>query len=175
MWRSYFQEHYGDLASLIGLVVSFLGFIVTIRGVKKARQAAEEAKNAAKEAVARIKAHILANDLAPCLLQIRAIDAASRKQEWGKAVASCDEVRATLSMNRGHPCLIAEERVLICAMCKDIGELLVYFQGLAQSEEKREGSGIKKNVGKPRLEQLHRMIMNLGGILGRLEHENFEV
>ena len=37
--RLYFVEHYGDIASVAGLVISVVGFVVTIIGVEKhARQ-----------------------------------------------------------------------------------------------------------------------------------------
>ncbi len=50
-WRarvySYLVEHYGDIASVVSLFVTFVGFAATIINVRKARRVAEEAQAAA--------------------------------------------------------------------------------------------------------------------------------
>ena len=75
---SYLEEHYGDIASLVGLLVTFVGFLATIQNVKKAKLAAEEARQAAREAVSRIKSQMLISEIASCLGLVRNIDSGSR-------------------------------------------------------------------------------------------------
>lgn len=76
---SYMWEHYGDLASVLGLLISLIGFAITLWTVRKARRAAEEAKHAAREALARIRVQVLANEIGRCLHLVGEIDSACRK------------------------------------------------------------------------------------------------
>jgi hypothetical protein len=53
---SFLSEHWGDIASVAGVVISIVGFVVTIINVarsKRAAQRAEEAANAARESIMR--------------------------------------------------------------------------------------------------------------------------
>ena len=46
---SFFEEHWGDIASVVGLIISIVGFIVTIRNVKRSKTAAQRAEEAATQ------------------------------------------------------------------------------------------------------------------------------
>lgn len=52
------QEHYGNIASVLGLVVSIFGFLFTLIQVRKSRTAAERAQVMAREAVERVSSRL---------------------------------------------------------------------------------------------------------------------
>src|SRR3954452_12284395 len=100
MPQSYLEEHYGDLASVAGLLISVVGFVVTIFGVWKARRAAEEARQAAREAVSRVGSQLLVIEGGVCLQAMRGLDAACRERNWTIAIHYCDEAQTGLARLR---------------------------------------------------------------------------
>jgi hypothetical protein len=93
----YLGEHYGDIASVVGLLITLVGFVVTIINVRKAKRAAEEARRAAREAVLRIGSQLLADEIGTSLQLVREIDAACRERNWTNATYRCDEIRTRLA------------------------------------------------------------------------------
>ena len=111
MRLAYLVEHYGDIASVVGLLVTFVGFVVTIWNVRKAKKAAEEARQAAREAVARVGTQILVNEIGIALELVRQTDAACREANWSGAIFRCDDSRARLAQ-------LLEDRGLEGTECK---------------------------------------------------------
>jgi hypothetical protein len=168
MQLSYLQEHYGDLASVTGLLVSFVGFVVTISNVRKAKMAAEEARRASREAVLRIKHQVLVGDVLACLLHVRKVDSACGDRSWDEALASCDEARTLLSKVSAHEALNEGEKETIAIAVEAFGLLIPYVQKIRSSESERD-------VSAPKRRELHTIITNLSKLQGRLESQTFEV
>ena len=81
MWHPYLTEHYGDLASVVGLILTIVGFVATIWNVRKAKQTAEEARQAAREALSKIGSQILAIEIGTSLELVIQADAACHKKD----------------------------------------------------------------------------------------------
>lgn len=165
---SYLKEHYGDIASVVGLVVTFFGFVATIGNVRKAKRAAEEARKAAREAVSRIKSQVLVTEIASCLQLVRHIDSSCRERNWSEAMKRGDEARTSLSKVRDHQVLDGAEKTSVVSAIEQIGKLLPYVQKIRNDDPERDVSSTK-------MMELHRIIVALGQIQGRLESQNFEV
>jgi hypothetical protein len=52
--NQFLYDHWGDVASVVGVIVSLIGFIITIIGVVGSKRAAKRAEDAAVEARAKI-------------------------------------------------------------------------------------------------------------------------
>ena len=165
---SYLKDHYGDLASVVGLLVTFVGFFVTIWNVRKTKQAAEEARQAAREAVSRIGSQILANEIGSALELVRQTDAACRERNWSGASYQCDEARFRLAQLLNNLELNAAERKLHRVAYEDLGETLTEVHKLQKSTKPQDSS---VQLGK----RLHEMIKILGQIKGRLQSKVLEI
>jgi uncharacterized protein involved in tolerance to divalent cations len=168
MWRTYLLEHYGDLASVVGLVITIGGFVATIRRVRKAIVAAEEAKQAAREAVQRIKLQVLTTEIAACLQRLRSVDSACRDRDWKEALVHCDEARTLISTFRDHHGLSEEEKQSLVVIVDQLGKLIPHIQSLRSKHP-------EKDLTPRRAEEVHTMITTLARLLGRHQTESLEV
>jgi hypothetical protein len=168
MWLSYLNEHYGDVASVVGLILTLVGFVVTIWNVRKAKQAAEGARQAAREAVSRIGSQILANEIGTTLELVRQTDATCRERNWSSAMYRCDEARIRLVPLIESPELRSTERDNLHAAFENFGEMLVVLQALLDMNESKKAP--------PRIaKQLHKILEDLGQIKSRLQTRTLEI
>lgn len=161
MLLPYFREHYGDIASVLGLVVTFVGFAVTIHGVRRARRVAEEA-------LARIKAQLFAENVSVALQTVRQIDSACRSFRWDDVQDRCDDARVALSQLGANQRLLADEVTLVRATLNDLGDLLAHVQKLRKASA-------EKSVPPRFSRRLHNVIAMLGKAQEGRRSETLEV
>lgn len=166
----YLREHYGDIASVFGLLVTFFGFWVTIRRVHHAERAAQEARAAAEEArrlseeiVARL--HV-AEELSTPVECLRGLETACRDRKWSTALVRCDEARGQLIRLCAQPRLNDQERTEVEQAVNFMGELLMYLPKFEADATRR--------ISDKRTRQLHEIIVKLGEAHGRLRLGNEE-
>jgi hypothetical protein len=164
----YLRQHYGDLASVVGLMVSLVGFVATILGVRKAKHAAEDARKAAREAVARIKSQLLSDGIEISIRSFREVDRASRKQDWEVAADQCDEARNRLSRFLIDERLQEHERNTIQVSVDFLGAFLANIHKMSSASP-------PKALPPATSKQIHKAIIGLGRIQGRLQSMTFEV
>ena len=80
----------------------------------------------------------------------------------------CDAARTSLSKIGSHPVLELVERDALAFAIKFLGKFLPYVRKIRDDEPDR-------NVSDQKFHELHKIIVSLGQILGRLESQNFEV
>ena len=167
-FSKYLLDHYGDLASVVGLLVTLGGFAATIKKVRQAQKAAEDAKTAAQEALIRIKAQVLVDEVAQCLQFARTIDRSCRAHQWDDAVEACDEVRTLLAKISEHEVIKIDEKESINTFVDQFGSLIEYLVQIKKDTP-------DANVTKPKSRQLHALITFLGRLQGRLRTQSLEV
>jgi len=163
----YLREHYGDVASVLGLVVSLVGFLVTILGVRKAERAADEARQAAREGVFRVRSQLLSNEIDASIQFLLGIDRACRGLRWDEAVDRCDDARACLARIIPDERLEVAERKAVESAIAFIGGFLPYIQGIRKSIPQKE-------ISKPKSKDLHDHITSVSRISGRLRSVTME-
>jgi hypothetical protein len=159
--RLYLVEHYGDIASVVGLVTTIVGFAVTIHGVRKARRVAEEA-------LSRIKGQLLSDNVAGMLRTFRQLDSACRSARWEEAQDRCDDARVVLAQLGANPRLGEDESTLVHSTLTDLGDLL------AQIHKNRRLSS-QKPIPQRLSRRLHEVITMLGKFHERLRSDTLEV
>jgi hypothetical protein len=164
----YLREHYGDIASVVGLVVSLVGFVATIIGVRKAKRAAEEARRASREAVARIKSQLLSDGIEVSIRLFREVDRACRARNWEVAADQCDEARDRLARFLNDDRLLDDETAIIQASVEFLGNFLPYIDKMRSAKPARDLTPAKSK-------QIHDAITGLGRLQGRLQSMTFEV
>jgi len=168
MLLPYFKEHYGDIASVVGLVITLVGFIATIINVRKAKRAAEDARQAAREAVARIGSQLLVNEIGTSLQLVREVDAACRERNWMLATFRSDEARTRLAT-------LLDNRRLSETELGAMGSILDEFGAILSDIQKLQAASESKPIAQRLAIRLHKIITTLGRIKGRLQSETLEV
>lgn len=163
----YLVEHYGDVASVAGLLISVTGFLVTIHSVRKAKQAAEGARQAARETVARITSQVLTNEIRVALQVVRDLDAACHDRDWYLVIQRCDEARTQLSQLSTSPRLEESERGKLREAPDFLNELMKTAKRLRRSKT-------EKDLSNPMSDRSHDLVTTLSGILGRLQYQALE-
>lgn len=97
-------DHWGDLASAIGLLVAVVGFsvaVVQIRRTRRAAEAAEQAVIATRDVLAR---NLTIADLVRASERIEEVKRLHRERQWQRALDRYHDMRVMLSDVRSrHP------------------------------------------------------------------------
>lgn len=152
----YLREHYGDIASVAGLLITIVGFAVTIWNVTKTRKAVDEG-------LARIKSQVDLSDITQALQVMRTLDSDCRDRVWVSAVKRADEARTLLARLAANPRLTRPEVLDLKATPDHLKALMTAIQRL-----RREGG--LNDLQTVHLNRLHAIVIKLGEILGRLQN-----
>ncbi len=161
---SYLKEHYGDIASVIGLLWT-IAAVVAARGAKRA---AEEAKQAAKESLARIKSQLLALEIERASELVKSIDASCRDQNWSTVLSKCVDFTLLISRVTQHDRLSSSESESLTQAIRIMGDLSTYVQNIR--DDKRE-----RRFASKRYADLHDVIVILGRLQSKLQNLNMEI
>lgn len=156
----YLREHYGDIASVFGLLITIVGFAVTIWKVSKTREAVDEG-------LARIKSQVDLNDINLVLQVIRTLDSACRDRIWVSAVERADEARTLLARLVANPRLTRPELLELEGAPDHLKTLLTAIQRHRREEGLKDLQTVHFN-------RLHKIVTTLGSILGRLQNQALE-
>jgi hypothetical protein len=165
---SYLQEHYGDVASVVGLVVSIGGFVATIIGVGKARKAAEDARQAAREAVSRIGARLVEDEVNVVFKLLTEADVCCGKSDWDACESKCLDARSCLIPLMRNPTLTEPEQSEVSAMIHGLRSVVKDVKRLRTPGNHSKTFDAVRN-------KLHGMVVALGPIMGRFQSRDFEV
>ena len=125
----FLQNHWGDLASALGLAVGALGLAMAAWAALNARSA----KQAAVEARDRIGRSLAATDLERSVALIQRLKLLHRNERWEAALEQYQALRAMLSsiivrhadLEPGERARLVEARTLITSMERQVDEALV--------------------------------------------------
>jgi signal transduction histidine kinase len=162
-----FWSQYGNYASVLGLVTSLLGFGFTIWQVIKSRKAAEEAKMIAREAIRRISYQLFFTQVASASRLGQELQGFIRSKEWHRAIDRTEQLNMLLANLTENTQLSEGERGELSVAIRDLSSVLSRLEAI------REGT--KQPVVPPKMmELLHRIILSLSHLEGRLENISLE-
>jgi hypothetical protein len=79
---TFFSEHWGDIASVVGVGISIVGFIITIINVRRSKNAAQRAEEAALEVRKAISQADVIMELSVVVTTMEEIKRLHRASEW---------------------------------------------------------------------------------------------
>jgi len=91
-----FCDLWGNVASVLGLLVSLIGFWLAIKGITTAKRAAQQAELAAKQAKDRVLSQGTLAHFSSAIAVMEEIIRLQRKKEWGNALDRHSELRRLL-------------------------------------------------------------------------------
>lgn len=165
---AYLFDHYGDLASVFGLMVALIGFRLTLRDVRKAERAAEEARKTAGEAVARLKRQAVALEIGNVIQSLKEVADYCRIKKWPDAIKQCDGLVAQVAKLSDLRRLLREDRDFLQMAVLSISDFQAY---LSTSSERRP----EESLPSKRLAMVSQLIATFSQIQGRIESEMTEL
>lgn len=162
------KNHYGNIASVGGLVVSLLGFTFTLWQVRKSRTAAERAQVMAREAVERVSSRLFFTQIMTAVRLVQEVRSFCRATDWNRAVDRCEQLRIVLAGVVDDSKLHGDERAGVANAIDDMLLIMRHLEGI--------GQGKKSPAIPPRMmETLERIVISLTRIDGRLRTVALEV
>ena len=93
----FLQDNWGDLSSVLGVVVSTVGLVWAVRVAGGARSAAQEAEKAARKTTDRIGREMVVADLASAVALIQRLKLLHRDARWDAALEQYQALRSMLA------------------------------------------------------------------------------
>ena len=138
--------HWGDVASVAGLVASIIGFILTIRVARHAEDAAQQANTAATAAKRSIMAANALVDFASAMAIMEEIRRLQREGAWRILPDRYAALKqALMALRSEHPSLTDAQQTAIQASLMQVREIEQKVERAL--EQKADPSGVAKMNG----------------------------
>jgi hypothetical protein len=158
-----FCHQWADVATVIGLAVTFIGFAITLWGLWRVRAAT-------REAVGKIGAQLLSIETTVLLRLVTEARDAGRDGHWARAIDRCQQARLIAVPLAHNAHLLKVERDALRKMDADLRIVVQYI------ENKRLAPGAPAgNLPDAKKRTLDQMVTTLGNIQGRLQSAAMEV
>ena len=172
---------FGNVASVLGLLVSLVGFMLTIWTVlqtqrmskdaqEKIQKAFSEAQEETRSAVERIGLHLLVTETDILLQIIMGLRQAGVQGQWQLAMAHCMEARLATMRLAGNPHLHEEENETLRSGGEDLNLIHRYIE-----RERLGADAVIPGLPDQKTKALDKMISALGQLQARLRKQTLEV
>jgi len=165
---SFLKNHYGNVASVVGLLVSLLGFSFTLWQVRKSRTAAERAQVMARAAIDRVSSRLFFTQITIDVRLVQEVRNFCRAKDWHRAIDRCEQLRIVLAGVVDDSKLQVDERKTVTRAIDDLLLIMGHLDGIGQEEK-------IPNVPTRMMKTLDRIVISLTRIDGRLRAVALEV
>jgi hypothetical protein len=121
---SFLSEHWGDLASVVGVVISIVGFVITIINVAKSKRAAQRAEEAAIDVRESIFRSDTLLELSAALTMMEEIKRLHRANAWNILPDRYSSLKRHLvSIRTSNPKLPDEHQAALQGAIQHFGDM----------------------------------------------------
>ena len=159
---------YGNLASIVGLILTIMGFAFTAWKIIQTRRSAEEATRIAKGAIAQISTRLFSNQIADGVRLASELKNTCRMEQWERAIDRCEQLRLLLASVVEDRNIRPDESNYISVAIDDLGLILRRLEGMT-----REGSATSLTPNMQKV--LDTLTITLGRLDGRLKNAALEI
>jgi hypothetical protein len=185
-----FSDHYGNVASVGGLLVSVVGFVLTLWAVAETQRIEREARRKIEDAIAeaheetkaavaevreqtrqaieKIGLHLLVSEVEALQRLIIDLRQAGRDGPWERALFQCNEARAVALRATGNPHLLEDEKSYLREAVDDLRLTIRYI------EEHRLPAPSVRGLPNKNTKALDDMIAAIGRVQARLRRQSLE-
>ena len=118
------NDHWGDLASTVGLVVAIIGFSVAFAQIKRSRRAAEAAERAVSATRESLARNLTIDDLARASQRFQQLKELHLERQWRRAIDRHYDIRVMLAqISSQHPGLTDTQQSTIQAAIQQVETL----------------------------------------------------
>ena len=158
----------GDLASIVGLILTLAGFAFTLWKIKQTRKAAEEATQMAKGAIAQVSTRLFSNQIADGVRLVSELRNTCRMGQWERAIDRCEQLRLLLASVVEDSNIGLEEGDYIPEAIDDLGLILRRLEEITRG-------GRATSLSSNMREALDTLTITLGRLDGRLKNAALEI
>jgi hypothetical protein len=165
-----FSNRWGNVASVIGLILTVIGFSITFYGFSLTLGEQTRIRQAVANAIERAASSILSNAAEEAERLLLEFKDAVRQSEWLRAGQKCDDAEARVARMLGNPHLIASENQNLATAVDDLRSVSRYIT-LWKTLRTNPARGFHE----PKLDVVDRVIATLRGIRARIANRVWEV
>lgn len=158
----------GDVASIVGLLLTLIGFTFTLWRIKQTRSAAEEANRIAKKAVAQVSIRLSSNRIADGVRLASELADTCRREQWERAIDRCDQLSLLLASVVEDSNIRQSESDYFAEAIDDLGLILRDLEEIARG-------GSFTSLPSNMREALYDLSIVLGRLDGRLKNAALEI
>ena len=159
---------YGNLASIVGLILTLIGFVFTAWKIIQTRRSAEEATRIAKGAITQISTRLFSNQIADGVRLASELRNACRMEQWERAIDRCEQLRLLLASVVEDSNIRLGESNYISEAIDDLGLILRRLEEITRGGR---ATSLTPNMQKV----LDTLTITLGRLNGRLKNSALEI
>lgn len=164
-----FSNKWGNIASVIGLVLTIIGFGITFYGFSLTLGEQRRIRQAVTRAVERVASGILSSTAEEAEGLLLEFKNAVRRGEWLRAGEKCDDAEARVARMLGNPHLAANEDQNLAMGVDDLRLVSRYI-----TAQKTLKANPARGFHEPKLDAVDRLIATLRGIHARIRNRVWE-
>lgn len=163
---NFLGEHWGDVASVLGLLASIVGFVFTLWSVSKSKTASQSAKEAVEDVRERILTFKTVADLTQAVAIMEEIKRLQRARQWRVVLDRYAALRkCIIDTNARHPQLSPEQKSVLTGAVRQLAEL----EKMLERDVERDGAP-KTDVAKVN-QHVTRQLDQISEVLAALHHK----
>ena len=159
---------YGDLASVVGLILTLVGFAFTLWKIIQTRRATEEAIRIAKGAIAQVSTRLFSNQIADGIRLSSELRNTCRMRQWERAIDRCEQLRRLLASVVEDSNIRPDEGDDISVAIDDLGLILRRLEEITRG-------GRATSLSPNMREALDTLTITLERLDGRLKNAALEI
>jgi hypothetical protein len=164
---AFWKAHYGNVASVVALLLTVVGFIVTWRKQRKLREVTLAAQQEARQIIQNFSERLAVTDVSDAAVLAQDLRHAVRDKRWERVIDRAERLQRLLGHMAASNRLLADEREFFAASVDD-ARLIV------NSVEKLQVQG-GSQISPQAVNRLDALLIRLNGIDGRLKNAQLEV
>lgn len=165
-----FSNRWGNVASVVGLILAVIGFAITFYGFSLTLDEQNRIRKAVASAMEKAASSILSNAAEEAERLLLEFKDAVRQGEWLRAGQKCDDAEARVARMLGNPHLTVNEDQNLAMGVDDLRFVSRYI-----TRWKILRTNPATGFHEPKLAGVDRVIATLRGIRARIENRVWEV
>ena len=135
-WRDFLSRHWGDVASVVGLIATIIGFVATLIQVRKSRTAAQAAREAVRQMRDRMDRIDTAAECSQAISIMDEIKRLQRVEAWVHLPDRYSALRKMLmSIRANNPWLTTAQQAVLLGAIEQFRSLEAVVEKVSASTE----------------------------------------
>lgn len=129
-WEAFYRfcNDYGNVASVVGLVITLIGFVLIWFGQRKLRQTV-------RQSLDKVAVQLYLSEVGNLLQLINGVREACRSREVARAIDKCQDARVIAIRLAGNPTVTKDEAIALRGGDNDLRLLLTHLERLQERSE----------------------------------------
>jgi len=164
-----FCNHYGDIASVLSLMITVVGFAATLYRLSRIGKESKKAEAAARQGIEKLGSQLLAFEIANLNHLMSELGLSCRERRWQSALDKCQLIRTSVTRLTSHPQLNEDERVRFRSAYDEFGTIIRYIE-----KNRMKGTAVAQDLPDQKQRALDALASSFLLIESRMRHSLLE-